>query len=207
MAEHIFTEGERKCLEQYWKECSKTPRKNLIRLVRHINMFNPLPSEKSWEYIFFDRQLTDEQVDFALKMKLRRPYYIHELAKREGMSVEDTARMADDLVRIGLLEYNCDSDGVDRVQLPVFAPGAMESTVMTKERTDRYPETAPAFLNYVLELQKLISWAVPMGQALMRTIPVEQAIQHEPKRAKFEEISYWLDKAGKSIGIAPCECR
>ena len=207
MAEHIFTEGERKCLEQYWKECSKTPRKNLIRLVRHINMFNPLPSEKSWEYIFFDRQLTDEQVDFALKMKLRRPYYIQELAKREGMSVEDTARMADDLVRIGLLEYNCDSDGVDRVQLPVFAPGAMESTVMTKERTDRYPETAPAFLNYVLELQKLISWAVPMGQALMRTIPVEQAIQHEPKRAKFEEISYWLDKAGKSIGIAPCECR
>ena len=70
MAEHVFTEGEKKCLEQYWKECSKTPRKNLIKLVSHINMFNPFPSEKSWEYIFFDRQLTDEQVDFALKMKL-----------------------------------------------------------------------------------------------------------------------------------------
>ena len=47
MAEHIFTEGEKKCLEAYWRECSKTPRKNLIKLVRHINMFNPLPSEKS----------------------------------------------------------------------------------------------------------------------------------------------------------------
>lgn len=207
MAEHVFTEGEKKCLEQYWKECSKTPRKNLIKLVAHINMFNPFPTEKSWEYIFFDRQLTDEQVDFALKMKLRKPYYIKDLAKREGMSVEDTARIADDLVHIGLLEYNCDEEGVDRVQLPVFAPGAMESTVMTKERTDRFPETAPAFLNYVLELQKMISWAVPMGQALMRTIPVEQAIQQEPKRVKFEEISYWLDKAGESIGIAPCECR
>ena len=52
MADHVFTEGEKKCLEAYWRECSKTPRKNLIRLVRHINMFNPLPSETSWEYIF-----------------------------------------------------------------------------------------------------------------------------------------------------------
>ena len=166
MADHVFTEGEKKCLEAYWRECSKTPRKNLIKLVRHINMFNPLPSEKSWEYIFFDRQLTDAQVDFALKMKLRKSYYIDELAAREGMSIEDTAKMADDLVHIGLLEYHCDERGVDRVQLPVFAPGCMESTVMTKERTDAFPETAPAFLNYVLELQKLISWAVPMGQAL-----------------------------------------
>lgn len=69
MAEHIFTEGEKKCLEEYWRECSKTPRKNLIKLVSHINMFNPFPNEKSWEYIFYDRQLTDEQIDFALKMR------------------------------------------------------------------------------------------------------------------------------------------
>ena len=68
MAEHIFTEGEKKCLEEYWRECSKTPRKNLMKLVSHINMFNPFPNEKSWEYIFYDRQLTDEQIDFALKM-------------------------------------------------------------------------------------------------------------------------------------------
>ena len=61
MADHVFTEGEKKCLEAYWRECSKTPRKNLIKLVRHINMFNPMPSEKSWEYIFFDRQAN---VDF-----------------------------------------------------------------------------------------------------------------------------------------------
>ena len=69
MAGHIFTEGEKKCLEEYWRECSKTPRKNLMKLVSHINMFNPFPNEKSWEYIFYDRQLTDEQIDFALKMR------------------------------------------------------------------------------------------------------------------------------------------
>ena len=184
MAEHVFTEGEKKCLEQYWKECSKTPRKNLMKLVRKINMFNPAPNEKSWEYIFFDRQLSDEQVNFLLKMKLRTLYYIDELAKMEGMSVEDTAKMADDLCHVGILEYHTDDNGVDRVQMPVFAPGAMENAVMTRAQTDAYPEMAPAFLNYVLDLQKKISWAVPMGQALMRAIPIEKAIANEPKRVK-----------------------
>ncbi len=35
---HDLTEGEKKCLEAYEKEKSPQPRKNLIRLVRHINM-------------------------------------------------------------------------------------------------------------------------------------------------------------------------
>lgn len=204
---HVFTEGERRCMEEYWKECSKTPRKNLIKLIRHINMLNPLPSEKSWEYIFFDRMLTDEMVDFALKMKLRNPYYIKDLAKLEGMSVEDTAKLADEMVHIGIIEYTSDEDGVDMVQLPVFAPGSMENTVMEKWRTDKYPETAPAFLNYILDIQKKISNLVPMGSALMRAIPVEKAIENEPKKVKYEEVSYWLDKAGESIAVAPCECR
>ena len=54
---HELTEGEKKCLEEYERNKSPRPRKNLIRLVRHINMLNPLPDEHSWEYIFFDRQL------------------------------------------------------------------------------------------------------------------------------------------------------
>ncbi|MBR2761709.1 MAG: hypothetical protein IKD66_11100 [Solobacterium sp.] len=204
---HELTPGEKKCLEAYEREKSRTPRKNLINLVRHINMLNPFPDENSWEYIFFDRQLSDAQVDFALKMKLRHPYTIPELAKRENMSVEDTAKMVYDLCHIGLLEYCSAKNEEDRVQLPVFAPGAMESTVMTKERTDRYPETAPAFLNYVLDLQKKISGASFMGSALMRAIPVESAIASNTRKVKYEEVSYWLDKAGDSIGVAPCECR
>ena len=188
---HEFTEGELKCLEDYFKESSPVPRKNLIKLVRHINMFNPLPDETSWEYIFFDRQLTDEQVDFALKMKLRHPYTIRELAEEVEMSLDDTAQMAYDLAYIGLIEY-CNTPGEeDKVQLPVFAPGSMENTVMTKERTDAFPETAPAFLNYILDLQKKITGFSYMGVALMRAIPVQAAIEGNTRKASYEEISYW----------------
>ncbi len=107
---HELTEGEKKCLEAYYREKSPKPRKNLIKLVRHINMFNPVPDENSWEYIFFDRQLTDEQIDFALKMKLRHQYSIKELAELQKMSVGEAAKRAYDLVYIGLLEY-CSSPG------------------------------------------------------------------------------------------------
>ena len=207
MAEHVFTPGEKACMEEYWRECSKTPRKNLIKLVRHINMFNPFPNEKSWEYIFFDRMLTDEMVDFLLKMKLRTPYYIKDLAALEGMELEATAKLADEIAHIGIIEYTSDDDGVDMVLLPVFAPGSMETTTMEVWRTDKYPEIAPAFTNYILDLQKKIAPFVPMGSALMRAIPVEKAIENEPKRVKYEEVSYWLDKAGDSIAIAQCECR
>lgn len=207
MKEHIFTDGERACLEEYWEKSSRTPRKNLIKLVRHINMFNPFPNEKSWEYIFFDRQLSDEMVDFALKMKLRKPYYIKELAKVQNMDVLDTAKLVDEMCKIGILEYTSDEKGEDMAVLPVFAPGSMESNVMEAWRTDMYKETSPAFLNYVKGLQEKISSLVPMGSALMRAIPVEKAIEHIPEKVKYEEVSYWLDWADESIAVAPCECR
>ncbi len=34
-----------------------------------IIMLNPLPDENSWEYIFYDRILDDDMVNFLLKMK------------------------------------------------------------------------------------------------------------------------------------------
>lgn len=205
---HEMTPGELKCMEDYYRETAGQPvRKNLIKLIRHINMFNPMPGTDSWEYIFFNRQLSDEQVDFALKMKLRHPYTMPELAEVEGCSVEKAAQMCYDLATIGLLEY-CNNPGEpDKIQLPVFAPGSMESTVMTKERTDAFPETAAAFPNYILDLQKKITGLGYDGVALMRAIPVESAIQNETRRASREEISHWLDWAGESIGVAQCECR
>ncbi len=209
MGKHEWTEGERKNMQAYW-DSNPQPRKNLIKLVRHMNMLNPVPSENSWEYIFYDRLLDDETVDFLLKMKLRKTYTIDELAKVEGLSVEETARIVAKGVDAGPLEYWNDKDdtsGVDKVILQVFAPGAMENTVMTTEMTDAYPEMATAFKNYILDLQKKITGFVPMGNALMRAIPVESAIQNETRRVKYEEISYWLDKVGDSIGVAECECR
>ncbi|MBO6127260.1 MAG: FAD-dependent oxidoreductase [Pseudobutyrivibrio sp.] len=205
---HSFTEGETRNLLQYSEATKNQPvRKNLIKMVRHINMLNPFPTEDSWEYIFFNRVLTDEMVDTVLSMKLRTLYYIDDLAKRNNTSVEHMAKLAHEMVSIGILEYCTDDDGVDRVQVPVFAPGAMENTAYTPEILENHPEIAPAFLNYILDLQKVISNAVPMGQALMRAIPVEKAIEGNSQVVSTDKVSYWLDKAGESIAVGYCECR
>lgn len=205
---HVFTEGESKNLVKYREETKNQPvRKNLIKMIRHINMLNPFPTKDSWEYIMFNRILSDEMVDTVLSMKLRTLYYIDELAKMNHKSVEDMAKLAHEMVSIGILEYCTDDQGVDRVQVPVFAPGAMENTCYTPELLEQYPELSPGFLNYILDLQKIIAPFVPMGQALMRTIPVEAAIQGDSKKVKTDECSYWLDKAGQSIGVGYCECR
>ncbi len=207
MPEHDTSENERKCMQEYRKAKSGEPRKNLIELIRHINRFNPLPNEDSWEYIFFDRQLTDEMVDFALKMKLRHPYQMADLANVENMPREETAKMADELVQIGLLEYCSDDEWGDTVVLPVFMPGSMENAAMGQAQTEAYPEMAPAYLNYINELEEGIADFIPSGSALMRTIPVEDAIRDNPDKDPREEVSHWLDEAGESLAVSPCICR
>lgn len=204
---HEFTEGETRNLEEYWEATKDQPvRKNLIKMVRHVNMLNPFPTKDSWEYIMFNRLLTDEMVDTVLSMKLRTLYYIDELAKMNHKSVEDMAKLVHEMVSIGIVEYCTDDDGVDRVQVPVFAPGSMENTCYSPDLLDQHTELT-GFLNYILDLQKMIAPFVPKGQALMRTIPVEAAIVGNSKKVKTDECSYWLDKAGASVGVGYCECR
>lgn len=205
---HKWTEGELKNMASYFEATKDQPvRKNLIKMIRHINMLNPFPTKDSWEYIMFNRLLSDEMVDVVNSMKLRKLYYIDEVAKKNNKPVEYMAKLVHEMVSIGILEYCTDDDGVDRVQVPVFAPGAMENTCYTPEILEKHPELSPGFLNYILDLQKLASPMLPMGQALMRTIPVEEAIQGDSRKVGTDECSYWLDKAGESIGVGYCECR
>ncbi len=209
---HQWTEGEKACMEKYfaYKKEHPEPRKNLIKLVKHINMLNPVADEYSWEYIFFDRLLNDEQIDFLLKIKLRKEYTIDELAKIYGKDVVTTAKFINELVCIGILEY-CTEKGsnIDKVKMPVFAPGGMENTAYTASTLEHSPEIAPAFLNYILDLQKLIACFVPHGNALMRTIPVEKSIANLSKKVSTDEVSHWLDWAEKEgcIAVGYCECR
>ena len=194
---HVWTEGELRNMMAYREATKDQPvRKNLIKMVRHINMLNPFPTKDSWEYIMFNRLLTDEMVDTVNTMKLRKLYYIDELAKKNNKSVEEMAKLCHEMVSIGIIEYCTDDDGVDRVQLPVFAPGAMENTCYTPELLEEYPELT-GFLNYILDLQKLVSPMLPSGQALMRAIPVEAAIQGDSKKVPSDESSDCLSKAGE----------
>lgn len=182
-------------------------RENLAKLVTHINVLNQNPTEKSPEYIFFDPLLTDEMVDTALQIELRKPTYINEVAEWIGKPLDYTAKLLDEMVHIGILEYMTDENGVDRVYLPIFVPGSMELGAMDYWRTDKYPQIAYAFPAYIQGLNMGFSKYFPMGTGLVRALPVQKAIENESKRVNLEEVSYWLDKYYPSLAVAPCECR
>ena len=81
-------------------------RKNLAKLVTHINALNQNPTETSPDYIFWDAILTDEMVDTALKIELREPTYVDTVAERIGKPVEYTAKLLDEMVHVGILEHD-----------------------------------------------------------------------------------------------------
>jgi hypothetical protein len=116
-------------------------------MVTHINALNQRPDEKSPEYIMFDKLMTDEMVDTVLKMELRVPIYIDEIARRIDKSIEYTAKLINEMAHVGIIEYDPDENGVDRVQVPVFVPGSMELSAMDYWRTDENPQLAYAFPN------------------------------------------------------------
>ena len=48
----------------------------------------------------------------------------------------------------------------------------------------------------------------PGGDGIgMHVIPVGKEVSMHNEALDIEKISYWLDKAGDSIGVARCECR
>ena len=205
----LVPEGEKKIMDNWRKHRNPGRRKKLIRFIRHVNILNPFPSETSWEYVFFDRLVTDEMLDIMLKMNLRQKYYIPELAKIANKPVGELAKLVEQMGHVGVLEFCLDKNGVDMIKLPIFVPGSFEIGCVEPWRTDEYPEMAPGFMNYGREMTGRISKFMPNSTALMRTVPVQKAIESNSRRAEFEEVSYWIEKYGAKdqLAVIPCECR
>ncbi|MCL2194655.1 MAG: FAD-dependent oxidoreductase [Oscillospiraceae bacterium] len=205
----LVSQEEQKIMEDWQKVRTPGRRKKLIKFIRHVNILNPFPSESSWEYVTLDRHVTDEMLDLMLKMNLRQKYYIPELAEVAGMPVERVAELVEQLGYTGVLEFCLDHDGVDMIKLPILVPGTIEIMCVEKWRTDQYPELAPGFMNYGREMPNRISKFMPNSAALMRAVPVQKSIAHNPHRADYEEVSYWIEKYGNEnrLGVIECECR
>lgn len=185
----------------------KEGRKNLIKLIPKINMFNFHCTVDSPEYKYLDPLLTDKEVDALLKMKVRKPVYTTEMPATFQLSEEETDEIVERLTRLGILEYTWDEQGREQILMPLFAPGNMENFLMVYDQAEEHPEASQAFCDYVLDLQEKFAQFFPNGKGLARTIPVEEAIQAEPKKLKLEELSYWVEKYDPHLSVAVCQCR
>ena len=186
---------------------SKTGRKNLMKLIPRINMFNLHCTEEDSEYIYLDPLLSDMEVDALLNLKVRKPVYREEAAKVFGLSEEETTKIVEHLTKLGILEYTWDDLGKEQIMMPIFAPGNMENFLMVYDQAEEHPEASKAFCDYIIDLQEKYAHLFPNGMGLARVLPVEKAIESEPKKLKMEELSYWVEKYDPSLSVAVCQCR
>ena len=178
---------------------------------RYLKKFTGRINNQDPEYWMLDMILNKEQVKFLLSFKKTRvPYTVEELARKNGMSLEDCQKMVERLRWIGVIEQNRakTEDKHLQYELPIFVPGSAEFMMMQDKLTDEFPQLATFFnLMTQLPLGGITQMVPPGGSGIgMHVIPVEKAISMENRSVPVEHLSRWIDMYDK-FGISECSCR
>lgn len=183
-------------------------RKKIVKLCKMVGgltgMMNKI-DENAPEYYALECVVSDEQADVALKMGLRKPRTVKELAARCGKSEEYVRKIAMELAQIGVCKVYTEN-GEDVFLVQIFAPGILEMMVNNKKQCEEHPQIARAFEEYTRIRIAAVAPVLPMGTGMMRVIPVQKAIDGNPHKVDIEEIEYYLNKYD-IFSVADCSCR
>ena len=192
------------------------PRENVLKLGSMItNRIGLKATADDPEYWGLAGVMTDEMVDVALKMGVRKPKTTEQLMKLTKMEREPLEKLLTEMAWTGIIEYNWENlDGKNpkhekRWVLPLFVPGSAEFLNMRKSQIDEHPEVAAFFERMtMLPLEKITPMVPPGGAGIgMHVIPVEKAIETESESVDLEHISYWLSKYEGKYAKSMCSCR
>lgn len=192
------------------------PRENVLKLGSMItNRIGLKATADDPEYWGLAGVMTDEMVDVALKMGVRKPKTTEQLMKLTKMEREPLKKLLTEMAWTGIIEYNWENlNGKNpkhekRWVLPLFVPGSAEFLNMRKSQIDEHPEVAAFFERMtMLPLEKITPMVPPGGAGIgMHVIPVEKAIETENESVDLEHISYWLSKYEGKYAKSMCSCR
>lgn len=173
------------------------------------------------EYWGLREVLTDEMVEIALPMKLRKWYTFEEMAaKFPDVEPVHLHELLEEMSWIGILEYDYgdqyaydhpieDAPKVKRYRIPFFVPGVAELFNSTRERIEKNPAVTSFFERMTfLPLNGITQMVPPGGGGIgMHVIPVEEAVNFENEAVDVERISHWLKKYEGHLSSGVCSCR
>ncbi|WP_439100016.1 FAD-dependent oxidoreductase [Clostridium boliviensis] len=163
--------------------------------------------ENSPEYYSLDCVVTDDMADIAMIIGLRKPRTLEYVAKRSGKSKKETKELLEQLAYTGVVKVWKDKeDHKERFFVNIFAPGMLEMMVNNREQLNAHPEIGKAFEEYTRLRLAPMAAKFPQGMAMMRVIPVEEAIKDIPGTKPWERLSYYLDKYD-TFSVSDCSCR
>jgi NADPH-dependent glutamate synthase beta subunit-like oxidoreductase/Fe-S-cluster-containing hydrogenase component 2 len=167
-------------------------------------------TEDDPEYYILDLLCSDELANIMLKMELRKPKTLEEIAAITGTEPAHLEEVLKDAAMKGVVEYNWDNpQHVKKYYVQIFVPGIAEMTNMNLEQVEKYPKLAKEFNRLTfLPLAGMTEMIPPGGGgAGMHVIPVEKAIPAESQSVSIEHLSHWLKKYEGQIGVGYCSCR
>lgn len=190
---------------------NKKPRKLILELGQMITdrLGRKITTEDP-EYWGLECIVTDEMAEVALKMKVRKPKTLEEIAKLTGKDKKHLEELLAEMAYVGLIEYNWENPRREKQYiLPMFVPGSAEFTNMRQSQLEEHPQLGRFFERMTFEpLEKVTPMVPPGGAGIgMHVIPVEKAIRSENKTASVEHISHWLKKYKGKYAASPCSCR
>ena len=173
------------------------------RLGRKINENDP-------EYWGLAEVVTDEMAEIALKMGVRKPLTLKQIAQKTGKDEAYLEKILMDMSMVGLVEYNRENPQRERQYLvPMFVPGSAEFTNMNEKQLEEHPKLGRFFERMSFEPLTKVTPMIPEGGAGigMHVIPVEKAIESKNQSVSVEHISHWLAKYEGKYAASPCSCR
>ncbi len=157
------------------------------------------------EYKILDPVLTDEMAEIAMGLRVRHYVTAEEVAKKVKKPLDRVTEVLYELAQLGVCRF-AKKDGVDKFNMPIWVPGIMEMMVGNKEMCEKYPVIAECFEEYTRKRIAPLAPFVPVGQGMMRVIPVEMAIHNDARRGTYEEIHRIVDNS-YAIAVTDCSCR
>ena len=222
-----MAEQNEKIRSKYQGEKGYSYEKKLIKLCRKITDVVPHKligmTTDDPEYWGLREVLTEEMIDFLLKMKQRKHYTFEDLLKLDKKYQDkplELQKLMDDMSMVGIIEYDYgdnyawdhpikDAPKVKRYMLSYFVPGSAELMNSTVERINKNPAVASFFERMTfIPLAGVTEMLPPGGGGVgMHVIPVEKAIEHEQESLDIEHISHWMKKYEGHIAAGICSCR
>ena len=143
--------------------------------------------------------------EIAMGLRVRHYVTPEEVAKKVKKPLDRVTEVLYELAQLGVCRF-AKKDGVDKFNMPIWVPGIMEMMVGNKEMCEKYPVIAECFEEYTRKRIAPLAPFVPVGQGMMRVIPVEMAIHNDARRGTYEEIHRIVDNA-YAIAVTDCSCR
>ncbi|PKL23522.1 MAG: pyridine nucleotide-disulfide oxidoreductase [Spirochaetae bacterium HGW-Spirochaetae-3] len=157
------------------------------------------------EYRILDPVVTDDMAEVGLGLKVRKWLTVADVARNVGKPEEHCAEQLLKLADAGVCKI-AKHDGEDKCFLPIWVPGIMECMVANTANAERYPVLGECFEDYTRRRTQMLAPNLPVGNGLMRVIPVEKAISGETVTRSFEEVSNYVENA-YMLAVSDCTCR